>query len=114
MDGCFNKAGRNIMCSMHRAKPCSVAGCTTKSMAYRLCRKHGAFGKCRVEHCSTNAQSRGSFCGRHGGVYGFCFADGCETPLIPGTSVCTKHGAHGICKEDGCTRNASKSKVQSE
>eukprot|EP00729_Bicosta_minor_P032989 gene32989-biopygen17644 len=67
-------------------------------------------GKCKIINCSTNAQKRGGYCGKHGGRGGFCQAiPPCNTPAVPGKFVCTMHGAHGICSVWGCSKNANNS-----
>ena len=99
---CSNKVKARGLCAHHCKKPCSVDGCSTKAIAKGLCGKHGANGKCLVGSCSTNAQNKGGFCGRHGGKDGFCTCPGCETAWSrlmaapPTQSVvslhCHKHG----------------------
>ena len=110
-DGCSNKANcAGQLCRAHGGKPCSVDGCTTNAKARGVCTKHGANGTCKIIYCSTSAEKRGGYCGKHGGVGGFCQAiPPCNTPAVPGKFVCTMHGAHGICSVWRCTKNANSS-----
>ena len=92
--GCPDKVRGRGLCGTHIRKPCSTHGCTTKATATGVCGKHGAYS------CSTNAR-KGGFCWGHGGKDGFCTAPGCETPRVPGSRVCTKHGALGTWLDNG-------------
>eukprot|EP00729_Bicosta_minor_P010318 gene10318-biopygen12109 len=64
-------------------------------------------GECKVINCTTNAEKVGGNCGKHGGRAGFCADPDCYTPAVPGTLVCTRHGANGICNVWGCSNNAN-------
>ena len=58
-------------CSTHGGgskKFCKVEGCTTFVQAHGVCIKHGAFGTCQGDGCTTNACRRGlPCCCIHGG-----------------------------------------------
>ena len=107
VDGCSaNPRGPKGLCNSHVRIPCSIDGCTTKAVSNGVCFKHGAFGKCLVGSCSSNANGKSGFCWRHGGKDGFCTTLGCDAPCRTGKNVCSKHGAYGTCAEHGCTANA--------
>ena len=107
-DGCSNKAPTRKYGSTHVSRRiCAVEGCTTTSCARGVCTKHGARGECKVINCTTNAEKVGGNCGKHGGRAGFCADPDCYTPAVPGTLVCTRHGANGICNVWGCSNNAN-------
>ena len=73
-------------------KPCSVAGCTTRSHCKGLCGKHGGGrGECRIAGCTSQSYGFLKTCKTHGGS-GYCqHPSGCVTPATKYGANCTKH-----------------------
>ena len=82
------------LCRKHGAFGfCSFSGCTTNaiSIAQGRCAKHGAVTRavCKMNGCTTPAKARG-VCLKHG-AYGTCQVDGCTTNARRGTPHCPTH-----------------------
>eukprot|EP00729_Bicosta_minor_P000285 gene285-biopygen6995 len=77
------RAWRSQQYSVHDG----TEGCTTFVQARGVCLKHGAFGTCQVDGCTTAAESvaKGT-CWKHGGGRK-------RVCKMDGRGVCTKHGA---------------------
>ena len=89
-----------------RQSVCGIEGCTTPSQARNLCAGHGAYGRCQIDGCSTALGSGTSYCGTHGGRKTKpCIEPGCNTGAQKNRR-CSRHGANGWCKFDGCTTPA--------
>ena len=52
---------------MHTKKECKVEGCDTAVEKIGLCGKHGAYGTCKFDGCTTNARAGFEHCTIHGG-----------------------------------------------
>eukprot|EP00729_Bicosta_minor_P015262 gene15262-biopygen27155 len=107
--GCDTGARNDGLCQKHGAYGfCTFDDCTTaaQSRGRGLCARHGGGSTkvCDIEGCKTLALARSS-CGRHG-AYGWCKFDGCTTPAARGFEHCITHGGEKKrkpCSVAGCT-----------
>eukprot|EP00729_Bicosta_minor_P019574 gene19574-biopygen9469 len=105
--GCNRFAKGRGRCAKHGVGGfCSTDGCDSGAVKRGLCKKHGAYGVCVFPDCNSTAQLPTGVCSRHGGgSTKVCRIEGCKT-LARSRGRCSKHGANGWCKSDGCTTPA--------
>eukprot|EP00729_Bicosta_minor_P006260 gene6260-biopygen16876 len=130
--------GRGL-CARHgggSTKVCDIEGCKTRAVARSRCARHGAFGWCKGDGCTTPAaqasehciahgggkkkrpcsvaacittSNRKGLCVKHGGGKEECKIAGCTSQSYGFLKTCTTHGGSGYCQHpSGCIAPATK------
>ena len=104
-EGCTTPAQRKKggLCFKHTVKqPCDVPGCDTPLIIGKSrCVKHGAYGHCTTDACTSNAGTMRGKCKTHDSKTVACSVEGCSS-IAKARGICQRHGANGTCSANGC------------